>query len=94
MAESAVGVNRMEQHADGLFASVTLPNLLVGTVGGGTGLPSQSACLELMGLRGVGHADALAEVAAALCLSGELSIVAAMAVGHFAGAHERLPRHR
>ncbi|MHA3979248.1 hydroxymethylglutaryl-CoA reductase [Halovulum sp. GXIMD14794] len=94
VAESAVGVTRMERHVDGLFASVTLPNLLVGTVGGGTGLPSQSACLELMGLRGSGHADALAEVAAALCLCGELSIVAAMAAGHFAGAHERLARHR
>lgn len=94
VAESAVGVTRMERRADGLFASVTLPNLLVGTVGGGTGLPSQSACLELMGLRGAGHADALAEVAAALCLCGELSIVAAMAAGDFAGAHERLARQR
>lgn len=94
VAESAVGVTRMERHEGGLFASVTLPNVLVGTVGGGTGLPSQSACLELMGLRGAGNANALAEVAAALCLCGELSIVAAMAAGHFAGAHERLARHR
>ncbi|MBF9035127.1 3-hydroxy-3-methylglutaryl-CoA reductase [Rhodobacterales bacterium HKCCE2091] len=94
VAESAVGFTRMERHDGGLFASVTLPNILVGTVGGGTGLPTQSACLELMGLKGTGHAAALAEIAAALCLCGELSIVAAMAAGHFAVAHERLARQR
>ena len=34
----------------GLYACVTLPNIMVGTVGGGTHLPSQRACLEIMGL--------------------------------------------
>ena len=52
VAESAVGVTRFELTADGaLYAAVTLPNLIVGTVGGGTGLPSQRACLEILGLR-------------------------------------------
>lgn len=94
VAESAVGFTRMEPRGDGLFCSVTMPNILVGTVGGGTGLPSQSAGLEIMGLRGAGNAAKLAEVAAALCLCGEISIVAAMAAGHFAGAHEKLARGR
>ncbi|MEM9755787.1 MAG: 3-hydroxy-3-methylglutaryl-CoA reductase [Pseudomonadota bacterium] len=94
VAESAVGFTRMERREDGLFCAVTMPNILVGTVGGGTGLPSQSACLEMMGLAGAGHAAALAEIAAALCLCGEISIVAAMAAGHFAGAHEKLARQR
>jgi len=94
VAESAVGFTRMERRGEDLFCSVTMPNILVGSVGGGTGLPSQSACLELMGLKGTGHGAALAEVAAALCLCGEISIVAAMAAGHFAGAHEKLARRR
>ncbi|MBF9031631.1 3-hydroxy-3-methylglutaryl-CoA reductase, partial [Rhodobacterales bacterium HKCCE3408] len=94
VAESAVGFTRMEAREGGIFCSVTLPNILVGTVGGGTGLPTQRACLELMGLKGDGHAAALAEIAAALCLCGEISIVAAMAAGHFAGAHEKLARKR
>jgi hydroxymethylglutaryl-CoA reductase (NADPH) len=94
VAESAVGFTRMEPHAQGLFCSVTLPNILVGSVGGGTGLPSQSAALNLMGLRGTGHGPALAEVTAALCLCGEISIVAAMAAGHFTRAHAKLARHR
>lgn len=94
VAESAVGFTRMEPRDGGLFMSVTLPNLMVGTVGGGTGLPTQSAALELMGLQGAGNAAALAEVAACLCLAGEISIMAAIAAGHFTRAHDRLARDR
>ena len=94
VAESAVGVTRYELSADGgLYASVTLPNLIVGTVGGGTGLPSQRACLELMGLAGAGNANALAEVCAAVALAGELSIVGAIVAGDFTRAHQRLARN-
>lgn len=93
VAESAVGVTRFEVTADGaLYASVTLPNIMVGTVGGGTGLPSQRACLEILGLAGAGHARALAEVAAAVCLAGELSIVGAICADEFARAHALLAR--
>jgi len=63
VAESAMGVTRFEINSDGgLYAAVTLPSVMVGTVGGGTGLPSQRACLEMMGLFGAGHSTALAEV--------------------------------
>jgi hydroxymethylglutaryl-CoA reductase (NADPH) len=93
VAESAVGVTRWEVTDDGaLYASVTLPNIMVGTVGGGTGLPSQRACLDILGLSGPNQADALAEVAAAVCLAGELSIAGALCAGHFAQAHRRLAR--
>ena len=93
VAEAAVGVTRFEPHGDGgLYAAVTLPNVIVGTTGGGTGLPSQKACLEVLGLSGPGHARAFAEVAAALALAGELSIIGALAAGHFTQAHQRLAR--
>jgi hydroxymethylglutaryl-CoA reductase (NADPH) len=93
VAESSVGVTRFEEKSDGsLYVAVTLPNLIVGTVGGGTGLPSQRACLELLGLAGPGHANAFAEVCGALVLAGEVSIIAAMAAGEFAGAHQKLAR--
>lgn len=94
VAESAVGFTRMEDRGGDLSVSVTLPNLLVGTVGGGTGLPSQAAGLRILGLQGNGKRAALAEVAAALCLCGEVSIVAAMASGDFARAHQRYARQR
>jgi hydroxymethylglutaryl-CoA reductase (NADPH) len=93
VAESAVGVTRFEEREDGaLYACVTLPNLIVGTVGGGTGLPSQKACLEILGLAGAGNAQALAEVAAALCLGGELSIIGALAANQFSRAHQKRAR--
>ena len=95
VSEAAVGVTRFEERDDGsLYAAVTLPNLIVGTVGGGTGLPSQRACLELMGLFGTGHARAFAEVCAGTALGGELSIIGALASGQFTRAHQRLARER
>lgn len=93
VAESAIGVTRFEILDSGcLYACVTLPNIMVGSVGGGTGLPSQRACLELLGLAGPGHARALAEVCAAMCLAGELSIMGALCAGDFARAHRLLAR--
>jgi hydroxymethylglutaryl-CoA reductase (NADPH) len=95
VAESATGVTRFEVTEEGgLYAAVTLPGIMVGTVGGGTGLPTQRACLELMGLHGAGKARALAEVCAGLLLAGELSIIAALGAGHFARAHRKLARTR
>jgi hydroxymethylglutaryl-CoA reductase (NADPH) len=93
VSEAAVGVTRFEVGPEGeLYAAVTLPNLIVGTVGGGTGLPSQRAGLEILGLAGPGHARALSEVCAALALAGELSIIAALSVHEFTSAHARLAR--
>lgn len=95
VAESATGVTRFEVNPQGgLYASVTLPGIMVGTVGGGTGLPTQKACLDLMGLSGNGNARALAEVCAGLLLAGELSIIAALGAGHFSRAHRKLARTR
>lgn len=93
IAESAVGMTRFEVRENGaLYAAVTLPNLMVGTVGGGTALPTQRACLELMGLYGDGQARALAEVCAGMALAGELSIIGALAAGEFTRAHQKLAR--
>lgn len=94
VAEAAVGITRFEAVGENLYATVTLPNLIVGTVGGGTGLPSQRACLEILGLYGEGKAKAFAEVCAGVVLAGELSIIAALATGRFSHAHEVLARLR
>jgi hydroxymethylglutaryl-CoA reductase (NADPH) len=93
VAESAVGVTRFEVlEGRDLYASVTLPNIMVGTVGGGTALPGQKVCLEIMGLSGPGKAQALAEVCAGLCLAGEISIMGALCSGDFSRAHRVLAR--
>jgi hydroxymethylglutaryl-CoA reductase (NADPH) len=93
VAEAAVGTTNFELDSEGgLYVSVTLPNLIVGTIGGGTKLPSQHACLEIMGLAGSGKARAFAEVAACVCMAGEISLVAAISANQFAQAHARLAR--
>jgi hydroxymethylglutaryl-CoA reductase (NADPH) len=95
VAESAVGITRFEVTDDGsLYACVTLPSIIVGTVGGGTGLPSQQACLQILGMSGTGKAHALAELCGALAQAGELSITAALCSGEFARAHQKLARGR
>ncbi len=93
ISEAAVGVTRFNVNDDGsLHVTVTLPNLIVGTVGGGAGLATQQACLDLMGLGGAGKARAFAEVCCALALAGEISIIAAITAGEFARAHQKRAR--
>ena len=82
------------------FFSVTLPALIVATYGGGTNLPTQRECLEILGCHGKGKALKLAEIAAGLVVAGELSLGAATRVDKATGrnewveAHERLGRNR
>jgi len=95
VAEASIGITRMEATEEGdLYASVTLPNLIVGTVGGGTSLPTQKECLELMDCYGSGKARKFAEIIGALVLAGELSIAAALSAGHFTAAHMNLGRRK
>jgi hydroxymethylglutaryl-CoA reductase (NADPH) len=95
VAESFVGVTRMEVNEDGdLYISVTLPSLVVGTVGGGTWLPTQKECLEMIDCSGNGKARKFAEICAATVLCGELSIAVSIASGDFAKAHKLFGRKK
>jgi hydroxymethylglutaryl-CoA reductase (NADPH) len=97
VVEGANTITTVEAREDGLYVSVSLASLQVGTIGGGTDLPTQSEVLELVGLAGGGdpsgsNADALAEVIATGALAGELSLLAALASQHLSSAHEDLGR--
>ncbi|MFC7077130.1 hydroxymethylglutaryl-CoA reductase (NADPH) [Haloarcula halophila] len=97
VVEGANTITTVDARDDGLYASVTLSSLEVGTVGGGTGLPTQSEALEVVGYGGGGdppgsNADALAEVIAAGVLAGELSLLAALSSRHLSSAHAELGR--
>lgn len=93
VAEASVGITRVELDDRGdLYVSVTLPNLIVGTVGGGTDLPTQRECLGMLGCAGVGGAPKFAEICAATVLAGEISLIAALAADHFSAAHARYGR--
>jgi hydroxymethylglutaryl-CoA reductase (NADPH) len=79
----------MEVNKDNdLYVAVTLPALIVGTVGGGTALPTQQECLQLMNCTGEGSSRKFAEVCAAVVLSGEVSVAAALASGEFSNSHK------
>jgi len=97
VVEGANTITSVEAREEGLYASVSLASLEVGTVGGGTKLPTQREALSVLGLTGGGdppgsNADALAEVIAAGTLAGELSLLAALASRHLSSAHEQLGR--
>ena len=51
-------------------------------------------CLELPGCRGTGTANHFAEIAAAMVLAGDLSLMAAFCSHEFVEAHESLGRNR
>jgi len=92
--ESAVGVLHINQVEEGIYASMLLPGLVVGTVGGGTHLPRQQNLLEMMACSGPGKVVRLAEIIAGFALALDLSTMAAIAGGQFVSAHERLGRNR
>jgi hydroxymethylglutaryl-CoA reductase (NADPH) len=93
ISEAAIGLTRLEATPEGdLYCAVTLPNLIVGTVGGGTRLPTARECLRILGCDGTGHAAEFAEICAAVALAGELSITGAICADEFAQAHARFGR--
>jgi hydroxymethylglutaryl-CoA reductase (NADPH) len=95
VSEAAVGITRMDVTAEGdLYVAVSLPNLIVGSVGGGTRLPTQRECLEMMDCYGEGKARKLAEICAVTAMAGEISIIAAMAAGQFGRAHSAYGRQK
>ena len=92
--ESSVAHLHLEPVDDGVHASLLLPALIVGTVGGGTHLARQRELLELMDCAGADKAPRLAEIIAGFALGLDLSTLSAVASGQFATAHERLGRNR
>ncbi|MFJ8630164.1 hypothetical protein [Streptomyces sp. NPDC093568] len=92
--ESGVSIFSVEMDGDDLIATILLPNLVVGTVGGGTGLPHQRELLALLGCAGAGGARRFAEIVAGFSLALDVSTLAAVVSGQFAEAHQRLGRAR
>lgn len=76
------------------YYSITIPALIVATYGGGTGLPTQKECLEMMDCFGKDKVRKLAEIIAAVVLCGELSLTAAVAADEWVSSHEQYGRNR
>jgi hydroxymethylglutaryl-CoA reductase (NADPH) len=80
--------------SDSLAVSVTLPTLIIGTVGGATGLPAFRTMLSLVDCHGPGKAKKLGEIMSAVILAGEISCGAAECTREFVRAHETMGKNR
>ena len=92
VTEGALTLTTCENVDGDLYIAVRMPAIEVGTVGGGTSLPTQAEALDIIGCRGAGKARKLAEIIAATVLAGELSTLAAQAAGQLGKAHAELGR--
>ncbi|MCU0513375.1 MAG: hydroxymethylglutaryl-CoA reductase [Anaerolineae bacterium] len=95
VSESSAGILYTEiTPAGDLYTSITIPSLIVATYGGGTKLPTQRECLEVLGCYGKGHVNKLAEIIAGVVLAGELSLGAAISSSDWVSSHEKYGRNR
>lgn len=95
IAESSAAIVHSELTSDGdYYFSVTVPSLIIATYGGGTSLPTQRECLEMLDCYGANRVNKLAEIMAAVVLAGDLSLSSAVMSDEWVSSHERLGRNR
>jgi len=95
VAESSAAFVYTELRENGdYYYSLTIPSLIVGTYGGGTGLATQRECLELLDCYGKDKVRKFAEIVAATVLCGELSLGSAIVAEEWVNAHDLHGRNR
>lgn len=93
-SHAAITYVRLEDDGETYYWSITLPSLIVATFGGGTGLPTQAECLDILSCRGPGKVGRFIEICAATVLAGEVSLAGAVVAGDWVDSHEKLGRNR
>ncbi len=94
VVEGSLADTILSKDEGGIRIKVEIPALLVGVRGGGTNLPAQKQCLDVV-LRAKTHlkpSAQLAETIAGAILAGEISLLAAQSTNTLARAHTRLAR--
>lgn len=95
VAESSSSIVYADINAEGdYYLSITLPSLIVATYGGGTGLPTQQECLNMLDCNGAGKVNKLAEIIGVTVLAGEVSLMSAVVAGDWVTSHDALGRNR
>jgi hydroxymethylglutaryl-CoA reductase (NADPH) len=95
VSESSAAIVYTELTPDrDLYISITIPSLIVATYGGGTSLPTQRECLEILGCYGRGKVRKFAEIVAGVALAGEISLGAAISSLDWVSSHEKYGRNR
>lgn len=90
VVEGSMGMTTTKALPDGaLYISIYMPDIMLGTVGGGTGLKTQREARKICEVE---DPDELAIVLGAGVLAGELSLLASLAEGSLARAHAELGR--
>lgn len=99
IVDSSLGYTTMEDDNGDLYASITLPCMIVGVVGGGTNLPKQKQAQDLIlselnsqKIINTNKSDAIAELIASAVLCSELSLHAALATNEHIKAHDEYGR--
>jgi hydroxymethylglutaryl-CoA reductase (NADPH) len=90
--ESRWAYNHLEHDAEKgtLRWDLHIPTITAGTVGGGTGLPTQRECLELIDCYGAGKVDKFVELCAVAALANEISFWGALCASEWIDAHASL----
>jgi hydroxymethylglutaryl-CoA reductase (NADPH) len=88
VGECSMGVTEIDEVDGDLYASILLPDLIIGTVGGGTQLATQKEALSILGKNTL----QLAQVIGGAVLAGEISLLASLTEGSLATSHEKLGR--
>ena len=89
VVEGSLGITTAEVQGKDLYVGIYLPDLMVGTVGGGTGLATQQEALSLLG---VTKSEEFANIVAAAVLAGEISLLGSLSIGTLAQSHKTLAR--
>jgi hydroxymethylglutaryl-CoA reductase (NADPH) len=89
ITEGSLGITTAENRDGDLYFSVTLPDLPIATIGGGTSLETAKESLSILGINGNGDVNKLAEIIVSTVLAGELSLLGALSAGHLAKAHKK-----
>lgn len=86
IVEGSLGITTVEKQKEGLYFSIYLPDLMIGTVGGGMSLATQKEAMSIVGPKN------LIKVVGGAVLAGEISLLASLSEGSLAEAHKRLGR--
>ncbi len=91
--EGSLGITTAEVLENGdLYLAIYLPSLIIGTVGGGTGLPAQQTALSILDVVGSGKSDRFAMIIGGAVLAGELSLLASHSDGSLGDSHSKFGR--
>ncbi len=90
VVEGSLGITTAEVCENGdLYFSVYMPDIMLGMVGGGTKLKTQT---EARSMTGASNTNELAEVLVSAVLAGELSLLASITEKTLGKAHKKLGR--